>query len=170
MRAFWIRTVCASELNAESTAAAVMAETGATFVHPYDDPRVIAGQGTAGLEILEQCPDVTAVYVQIGGGGLISGVALAIKSLRPDVRIVGVEPTGAPTLYDSLKVGRPLRPEKIETIAEWIDSPEKLKICRDMGFEMGQGRHFGVGLKKLPPPPSNTGIRARREGARESLG
>lgn len=71
---------------------------GYTFVHPFDDPLVIAGQGTIGLEILEQQPDLEAVVVPIGGGGLISGVAFAIKTLRPDVKVYGVQAAGAPSI------------------------------------------------------------------------
>ncbi len=71
-------------------------EHGYTFVHPFDDPLVIAGQGTIGLEILEEMPDVEAVIVPVGGGGLISGVAFAIKSLKPDVKVYGVQAEGAP--------------------------------------------------------------------------
>jgi len=77
-------------------------ETGATFIHPFDDELVIAGQGTIGLEILEQLADVDSVVVPIGGGGLISGVAYAIKSLNPKVKIYGVQAAGAPSMYDSM--------------------------------------------------------------------
>jgi len=77
-------------------------ETGATFIHPFDDELVIAGQGTIGLEILEQLADVDSVVVPIGGGGLISGVAFAIKSLNPKVKIYGVQAAGAPSMYDSM--------------------------------------------------------------------
>ena len=67
------------------------AETGAVFIHPFDHPDVIAGQGTVGLEMLEQCPDVRTVVVCTGGGGLVSGIAAAVKALRPDVRVVAVQ-------------------------------------------------------------------------------
>ena len=77
-------------------------EHGYTFVHPFDDENVIAGQGTIGLEILDQLPDVEAVVVPVGGGGLISGVAFAIKSLRPEVKVYGVQAEGAPSMYRSL--------------------------------------------------------------------
>ena len=73
-----------------------------TFIHPYDDEQVIAGQGTIGLEILDQLPDLDAVIVPVGGGGLISGVAFAIKSLRPEVKVYGVQAEGAPSMYRSL--------------------------------------------------------------------
>src|SRR5207237_2892858 len=80
-----------------------------TYIPGFDDPDIIAGQGTMGLEILEDVPDVDAVIVPVGGGGLIAGVGLAIKSLKPNVRIIGVEPQNAPTLYESLKAGEVLR-------------------------------------------------------------
>ncbi len=83
-------------------------ESGATYVHPFDDPRTAAGQGTCGLEILAQCPDVGTILVPVGGGGLISGIAVAAKALRSDVRIVGVQAAASPSLSESLRLGRPL--------------------------------------------------------------
>lgn len=93
---------------------------GYTFVHPFDDPKVIAGQGTIGLEILEDMPDVEAVIVPIGGGGLISGVAFAIKSLRPDVKVYGVQAQGAASMVNSLHEGHILRLSSVSTIADGI--------------------------------------------------
>ena len=84
--------------DAHGRAVELQEQTGMTFIHPYDDELVIAGQGTIGLEILDQLPDVDAVIVPIGGGGLISGVAFAIKSLRPEVKIYGVQAAGAPSM------------------------------------------------------------------------
>lgn len=78
-------------------------ETGATFVHGFDDPLVAAGQGTIGLELLDELPDLDAVLVPVGGGGLIAGVAMAVKSLKPRVRVIGVQSQGAPAVYLSLK-------------------------------------------------------------------
>ena len=92
--------------DAHDKAVALQQETGMTFIHPYDDELVIAGQGTIGLEILDQLPDVDAVIVPIGGGGLISGVALAIKSLRPEVKIYGVQAEGAPSMYNAFHDGQ----------------------------------------------------------------
>ena len=80
-------------------------QTGAVMVHPFDHRDVIAGQGTITLEILEQVPDVKSIIVPIGGGGLVSGIAAAAKALRPDLRIIGVEPVGAATLTGSLEAG-----------------------------------------------------------------
>lgn len=95
-------------------------EHGYTFVHPFDDEKVIAGQGTIGLEIIEDMPDVEAVIVPIGGGGLISGVAFAIKQLRPDVKVYGVQSEGAPSMYDSLKQGKRVHLDSVKTIADGI--------------------------------------------------
>jgi threonine dehydratase len=88
-----------------------------TYIHPFADPRVIAGQGTLGLEILEQAPELDTVLVAIGGGGLIAGVALAVKAVRPKVKVIGIEPTGAPTLYESLKARKLVELPRIDTAA-----------------------------------------------------
>lgn len=93
---------------------------GYTFVHPFDDPKVIAGQGTIGLEILEDMPDVNAVVVPIGGGGLISGVAFTIKTLRPEVKIYGVQSSGAPSMATSLSEGHIAHLDRVSTIADGI--------------------------------------------------
>jgi threonine dehydratase len=103
-------------------------ETGATYVSPYGDPAVIAGQGTIGLELLEDFPELEYVIVGIGGGGLASGLALAVKSIRPDITVIGVEPEGAPTLTRSLEEGRPVRLESIKTIADGLGAPYALPI------------------------------------------
>ncbi len=95
-------------------------EHGYTFVHPFDDPLVIAGQGTIGLEILEEMPDVEAVIVPVGGGGLISGVAFAIKSLKPDVKVFGVQAEGAPSMVKSIRDKHRERLESVSTIADGI--------------------------------------------------
>lgn len=95
-------------------------EFGYTFVHPFDDPKVIAGQGTIGLEILEQMPDVEAVIVPIGGGGLISGVAFAIKTLRPEIKVYGVQSSGAPSMVASLQEGAIQHLNSVSTIADGI--------------------------------------------------
>jgi threonine dehydratase len=95
-----------------------LADQGLTLVPPYDEPRIIAGAGTAGLEILEQCPAVPDVVVcSVGGGGLISGVGLALKHAHPGIRVIGVEPAGAPTLSQSWAAGAPVTLESTETIA-----------------------------------------------------
>lgn len=95
-------------------------EFGYTLIHPFDDPKVIAGQGTIGLEILEEMPDVEVVIVPVGGGGLISGVAFAIKTLNPNVKVYGVQAEGAPSMVNSLKDGQRERLDSVSTIADGI--------------------------------------------------
>jgi threonine dehydratase len=112
-----------STLTVFARAQALAAEHGYTFVAPFDDSAVVAGQGTVGLEILDDLPDVGTVVVPIGGGGLIAGIALAIKSRRRDVRIVGVEPRGAAKMWRSRQSGRAERLEKIDTIADGLSAP-----------------------------------------------
>ncbi|MBD5276633.1 MAG: threonine ammonia-lyase [Bacteroides sp.] len=106
--------------DAYARALELQKEHGYTFVHPFDDPKVIAGQGTIGLEILEQMPDVEAVVVPIGGGGLISGVAFAIKTLRPEIKVYGVQSSGAPSMAASLQEGHISRLGEVSTIADGI--------------------------------------------------
>lgn len=96
---------------------------GLTLVHPFDDPLIIAGQGTVGLEVLDDLPEVDVVLVPIGGGGLISGVAAAIKGARPSARVIGVEPEGAPTLTEALRAGTPVRLASVATIADGLTAP-----------------------------------------------
>jgi threonine dehydratase len=90
------------------------------FVHPFDDPRIIAGQGSMGLELLEQRPDVDAIIVPVGGGGLASGVGIAVKSRRPEVRIVGVQTDALPSMRRALADGHPVRLDPASTIADGI--------------------------------------------------
>ena len=106
----------------DAYAAAVKAqeETGATFIHPFDDDEVIAGQGTIGLEILEQMRDVDAVIVPIGGGGLISGVAYAIKQLQPSVKVYGVQASNAPSMFESHRQGHQITLDTVHTFADGI--------------------------------------------------
>ncbi len=106
--------------DAYAKAIELQKEHGYTFVHPFDDPKVIAGQGTIGLEILQEMPDVEAVIVPIGGGGLISGVAFAIKQLRPDVKVYGVQSSGAPSMATSLQEGKIRHLHNVSTIADGI--------------------------------------------------
>ncbi|MGM9870206.1 MAG: threonine ammonia-lyase [Muribaculaceae bacterium] len=106
--------------DAYAKALELQKEFGYTFVHPFDDPLVIAGQGTIGLEILQDLPEVDAVIVPIGGGGLISGVAFAIKTLRPEVKVYGVQSNGAPSMTTSLHEGKITRLDSVQTIADGI--------------------------------------------------
>lgn len=106
--------------DAYARALELQKEHNYTLVHPFDDPLVIAGQGTIGLEIIEEMPDVEAVIVPIGGGGLISGVAFTIKTLKPDVKVYGVQAKGAPSMVDSIKKGERVRLDNVATIADGI--------------------------------------------------
>lgn len=106
--------------DAYKKACELQAETGATFLHPFDDPYVIAGQGTIGLEILEDCPEMDIVVVPIGGGGICSGIAKAIKSLKPTAKIIGVEPANAASMLEAVKEGCPCTIKTTPTIADGI--------------------------------------------------
>jgi threonine dehydratase len=98
----------------------IVRDEGQTLVPPYDDPIIIAGQGTAGLEIAEDLPDVGTVVVPVGGGGLSAGVAAAIKLRVPGARVVGVEPAGAPKLTRAREAGRPVRLERSSSMADGL--------------------------------------------------
>jgi threonine dehydratase len=117
---------------------ALVEETGRTLVHPYDDPLVMAGQGTVGLEILEDLPEVDVVLVQVGGGGLVSGIATAVKGARPDVRVVAVEPERSHALHASLRAGRPVTVEA-KSIADGLNGPYAgascVAVCSALGVE-----------------------------------
>ena len=106
--------------DAAAEAERLMREHGYTFAHPFNDPLVIAGQGTIGLEILEQLPEAEQIVVPIGGGGLISGVAFAVKQLKPECRIVGVQAAGAASMYLSRHAGGPTELRSVATIADGI--------------------------------------------------
>ena len=101
-------------------AKAYAAETGAVLIHPFDHVDIVTGQGTCGLEILDQCPDVRTVLVSTGGGGFIAGIATAIKAKHPDVRVVGVQAAGAAAYPESLKQGHPVALETMSTMADGI--------------------------------------------------
>ncbi len=109
-----------TSLQRKVRAEAEVSARGLTMVPPFDHPWIIAGAGTTGLEIVEQCPDVSVVYVPVGGGGLISGVAAAIKGLRPGVRVIGVEPAGAAKMTASRAEGRPVTLEKTSSISDGL--------------------------------------------------
>jgi threonine dehydratase len=106
--------------NALEAALKFSAETGAVLIHPFDHADIVAGQGTVGLEILEQVPEVETVLVPTGGGGLLAGIAIAVKSLRPDVRVIGVQAEGAAAYPGSLAAGHPVPLEHMTTMADGI--------------------------------------------------
>lgn len=120
--------------DAYNKALELQAQKGFTFVHPFDDPYVIAGQGTIGLEIINEMHDVDAVLVPIGGGGLISGVACAIKSVSPGVKVYGVQAAGAPSMFNAIRSGRPDALESVSTIADGI----AVKKPGDLTYQMVQ--------------------------------
>ncbi len=104
----------------ESTAREVMQRTGATFIHPYDDLRVMAGQGTTAIELLEDVPGLDVILCPVGGGGQLSGIAVAAKDIKPDVRVIGVEPAGADDAARSLKAGHIIPMLEPRTIADGL--------------------------------------------------
>lgn len=122
--------------EAQSRAEEIAAEQGLAYINGYDDPAIIAGQGTLGLEIAAQVPEIDAVIVPIGGAGLIAGVALALKTLRPNVKIIGVEPERAASFTAALAAGRPVRIDMKPTLADGLAVPQvgenAFRIARDL--------------------------------------
>jgi threonine dehydratase len=106
-------------------------ERGLTYIHPFDDPHLIAGQGTLGLEIYEDFPEAEVVVVPIGGGGLISGIAMALKGLNPKIKIIGVESSGAPAMKSSVESGRLITLDKVDCVIDGL----KVKRVGDYTFE-----------------------------------
>lgn len=146
--------------ESNEAAQAFVKETGAVYFHPFADPAVVAGQGTVGLEILDQMPDVTTILVAMGGGGLVSGVATAFKALAPHVRVVGIEATGSPVLLRALEAGRNVALDRVTTSVATmacaktddrifeivrdkvdeivlVDDDEMLRAAKSLWFEMG---------------------------------
>lgn len=119
-------------------------ERGLTYIHPFDDPQLIAGQGTLGMEIHEDFPEADVVVVPIGGGGLISGVSMALKGLNPRVKIVGVESSGAPAMKMSVEQGRLITLDKVDCIIDGL----KVKRVGEHTFEAVQ--HYVDDLVALP--------------------
>lgn len=133
-----VHVVGDSQDEAAVRAEALSSEEGLTMVHPFDDPRVIEGQGTIGAEILEALPEVDAVVVPLSGGGLLSGVALAVKASRPDVRVIGVSAERAPVMLKSLEAKHPVELPEEETIADslaggvGLDNRYTFRMVRDL--------------------------------------
>lgn len=122
----------ANGLEALEMARRLERERGLTFVHPFDDELVAAGQGTAALELLEQAPDVDTVVVPIGGGGLIAGMLVALKESKPSIRVYGVEPRGAAAMRRSLDAGHAVQLESVSTIADGLAAP----MAGEINFEI----------------------------------
>ncbi len=154
--------------DANAAAQRAAEREGMTYVHPFADPAVMAGQGTVGLEILKQSPTVDTVLVSIGGGGLISGIATALKGSNADIKVIGVEPTGAPTLKRSVEAGRVVELDVITTAANTlaprrteqmnldivrkrvddivlVDDDDMRDAARWLWFEMGLGVELSAG-------------------------
>lgn len=119
---------------AEANALAMLfvEETGAAYFHPFADPHVIAGQGTSGLEFHEDCPDLDVLLVAVGGGGLISGLSVAMRHLNPRLRIIGIEPEGAPTLKAALDAGKPVRLPEVTTRVATMAAQETVQGIVDI--------------------------------------
>ena len=135
-----IITFCEPTLSSrESMAAQVMKETGATFIHPYNDYRIIAGQGTAALELMEEISDLDFLLAPVGGGGLLSGTAIAAKALNPKIKVIGCEPKNADDAYRSMKAGRIIPSENPNTIADGLKTSlgdKTFPIIRDLVDEI----------------------------------
>jgi threonine dehydratase len=106
--------------EANEKAVQLKEERGLTYIHPFDDPRLIAGQGTVGIEIFEDFPEVDIAVVPIGGGGLISGVSMALKCMNPQIRIIGIEATGAPAMQKSVQAGRQITLDEVDTVIDGL--------------------------------------------------
>lgn len=114
-------TFCESTLEArETTLEKVVQNTGATFIHPYDDARVVAGQGTAAIELLEEYPDLDMIMTPVGGGGLLSGTSISAKAINPDILVVGAEPEMADDAYRSFKAGKRIPVKDPDTVADGL--------------------------------------------------
>ena len=174
------------DANAQAQQAAE--RDGMTYVHPFADPAVMAGQGTVGLEILKQSPSVDTVVVSIGGGGLISGVATALKASKAGIKVIGVEPGGAPTLTRSIEAGRiveldaitteantlaPRRTEQmnLDIVRECVDEivlvedDDMRAAARWLCFEMGLAIELSAGRRLPPCAPARTAPRRTRTSA-----
>ena len=133
-----VRIIGRSQDDAQVEVDRLVREEGMTELSPFDDPRVIAGQGTVGLEILEDAPDLDTVVVQLSGGGLMSGIACAIKACNPDVRVIGVSMERGPGMHASLQAGKPVVIEELPTLADslgggiGIDNRYTFTMVRDL--------------------------------------
>lgn len=133
--AYGAEVVLADDVHSAFTIAeGIQKEEGRFFVHPFEGRAIAIGTGTLGLEICEQCDQFDAVIVPVGGGGLIAGVATAVKALRPDTQIVGVEPEGADSMHRSLAAGKPVAIKQVTTIADSLGAPYAMpysfSLCR----------------------------------------
>jgi threonine dehydratase len=176
-------TYCApTQAAREATAAQIIAETGATLVHPFDDLRVMAGQGVTGLELFEQVPDLEAVIMPVGGGGLVSGVSTVARALKPGLRVIAAEPAGADDAARSFASGELIRLTEARTIADGLRtslSPATFAHIRrgvDQVVTVSEEaivaamRALWEGLKVVVEPSSAVAYAAAREAAAELSG
>ncbi|HEU5287735.1 MAG TPA: pyridoxal-phosphate dependent enzyme, partial [Candidatus Limnocylindria bacterium] len=119
--------------DAEVLAHRIEREQGRTFIHPYADRLIVAGQGTIGLELLEELPDLDQVVVAVGGGGLSAGIALAVKSERPRVRVIGVEPAGSDEVGRSVRAGAPVVLERPASVADKLVARTTMPMAVELG-------------------------------------
>ncbi len=150
---------------------------GLTLVHPYDDPRIIAGQGSVGLEIVEQVPHAATLLCPIGGGGLIAGIGIAVKALRPDIRLIGVEPAGAASMQAAFDHGGPCRLDSVATQAKSLGAAivgehtyplarryvDELVSVSESAIDAAM-RHLLFDAKLLAEPGAAVGVAALLEG------
>lgn len=152
-------------------------ERGLTLVHPYDDPRIIAGQGTVGLEVIEQAPEASVILCPVGGGGLLSGIAIAARALRPDIRLIGVEPQGAASMRHAWTHNEPRHLASVDTCANSLGAAivgeYTYPLCRQYVDELvtvsEQGiaaslRHLLSESKLFAEPGAAVGVAALLEG------
>jgi threonine dehydratase len=118
--------------EANEKAKQLVRDRGLTYIHPFDDLQLIAGQGTLGLELVRDWPDVDIVVVPIGGGGLISGVSMAVKAVKPSVKVIGVESSGAPGMYDSVRAGTVVTLDRVDCIIDGL----RVKRVGETTFEV----------------------------------
>jgi threonine dehydratase len=139
-RTYGAEIVLCPDIRTAFAETARLQEAGRVLVHPFDDPLVAAGQGTVGLEILEDCPGATRIYVSIGGGGFIGGVATAIRAVKPDAKIIGVETHGADAMAQALAAGKPVELPAITSIARTLGAPKvsdfTLRLVRELVEEV----------------------------------
>ena len=130
--------------EANEKAKELVRERGLTYIHPFDDMQLIAGQGTLGLEVITDWPDVDAILVPIGGGGLISGVSQAVKAIKPSVKVIGVESSGAPGMRDSVQAGHVVTLDRVDCIIDGL----RVKRVGETTFQVV--RRFVDGIVTLP--------------------
>ncbi len=166
----------------EALADEVQQQTGATMIHPFNDPRVIAGQGTAALEILEQAPQIDTLVVPVGGGGLLAGTLIVVKSLRPDIRVIAAEPTWADDAQRSLLSGKIEPALRTDTIADGLRTPlgtltfpiiQRLVddiLCADEDAIIEATRMLAIGAKVVAEPSGAVPLAVLLQHAKQFAG